>query len=97
MWRNETAKAWVGKMIHKERDTVTLSGARMVSMGLCVGSADLIGIAPNGRFIAIEVKTATGRASSEQLRFIEAVKKSGGIAGICRSPKEALALLFENL
>lgn len=96
IWRNETGNFWAGKVIHKERDTVTLSGARMVQAGLCKGSADLIGITPGGRFIAVEIKTPQGRATAEQLRFIDAVRASGGIAGICRSPKEALTLLFEN-
>ena len=57
------------------------------------GGSDLIGIAPGGRFIAIEVKTPKGRATPEQIRFIEAVKKHGGIAGIARSVEDALSLL----
>lgn len=57
------------------------------------GGSDLIGIAPGGRFIAIEVKTPRGRATPEQIRFIEAVKKHGGIAGIARSVEDALSLI----
>ena len=57
------------------------------------GGSDLIGIAPGGRFIAIEVKTPKGRATPEQIRFIEAVKKHGGIAGIARSVEDALSLI----
>lgn len=64
-----------------------------IKFGLCVGSSDLIGIAPCGRFLAVEIKTPTGKATPEQLRFIEAVRARGGIAGIARSPAEALALL----
>lgn len=93
VWRNETAGAWMGKQIHHEGDQVTLTNARIMKFGLCVGSSDIIGIAPDGRFLAIEVKTKTGRASKEQLRFIEAVKNAGGIAGIARSVEEALDLL----
>ena len=93
MWRNETAGAYVGKVIHKAGDQVTLAGARLMPFGLCKGSADLIGIAPDGRFLAVEVKTPTGRASKEQLTFIEAVRKAGGIAGIARSPEDALELI----
>lgn len=64
-----------------------------IRFGLCVGSSDLIGITPRGKFLAVEIKTCKGRATPEQLRFIEAVRKHGGIAGIARSPEEALALL----
>lgn len=66
-----------------------------IRFGLAVGSSDLIGIAPGGRFLAVEIKTPTGKATTEQLRFIEAVRARGGIAGIARSPAEALALLAQ--
>ena len=64
-----------------------------IKFGLCVGSSDLIGITPAGRFLAVEIKTCKGRATPEQLRFIEAVRARGGIAGIARSPQDALDLL----
>lgn len=64
-----------------------------IRFGLCVGSSDLIGIAPDGRFLAVEIKTCKGRATPEQLRFIGAVRARGGIAGIARSPEDAIALL----
>lgn len=64
-----------------------------IRFGLCVGSSDIIGISPNGAFLAVECKTTRGRPTPEQLRFIEAVKSKGGIAGICRSPEDALALI----
>lgn len=93
IWRNETSGAWMGKQIHKAGDQVTLTNARMMTFGLCVGSSDLVGIAPDGRFLAVEVKTPKGRPTKEQLRFIEAVRNAGGIAGIARSVDEALDLI----
>ena len=66
-----------------------------IKFGLCVGSSDLIGLTPAGRFLAVEIKTPTGKATPEQLRFIEAVRARGGVAGIARSPAEALALLAQ--
>ena len=66
-----------------------------IKFGLCVGSSDLIGLTPTGQFLAVEIKTSKGRATTEQLRFIEAVRSRGGIAGIARSPAEALALLAQ--
>jgi hypothetical protein len=93
VFRNETAGAWVGKVLHKEAGQVTLTDARMIRFGLAVGSSDIVGIAPCGRFLAIEIKTSKGRATKEQLRFIEVVNKAGGISGIARSVEDALKLI----
>ena len=93
LFRNESAGAWVGKVLHKDANQVTLTDARMMRFGLAVGSSDIVGIAPCGRFLAIEIKTSKGRATKEQLRFIDAVNSAGGIAGIARSVEEALLLI----
>lgn len=65
---------------------------RPIRYGLAVGSSDLIGLAHDGVFLAIEVKTATGRVSPAQLAFIEAVRRQGGRAGVARSADEAVAI-----
>lgn len=97
VWRNETGQFWAGTTLHKAQDQVTLGNARMVPCGLCKGSADIIGIhKPSGRFVAVEVKTAKGRATKEQLAFLAAVEQAGGIAGIARSPEGAIALLSRD-
>lgn len=96
IWRNETAGAWVGRKVYQDDLLVTLQNARFVSFGLCKGSSDLIGIDPDGRFLAIEVKTTQGRTSKGQKRFLSAVKAAGGIAGVATSPEEALALIQSN-
>jgi len=69
--------------------------ARIQAGLLCDGASDLIGWTKNGKFLAMEVKTATGRPSPEQLNFIEQVKKSGGIAGVVRCPEDVIRLLGE--
>ena len=92
---NNTGKAYQGKPIHTQQGIVTLADYRFITFGLCEGSADLIGIAPGGRFLAIEVKTDKGRATIEQQRFINAVLTAGGIAGIVRSPQEAVSLITQ--
>jgi len=92
VWRNETAGAWVGKVVHREASTVTLVNARMIQFGLATGSADIIGISPSGLFMAIEVKKGKGRTRKEQFTFIDAVNAAGGIAGIARSTGDALEL-----
>jgi hypothetical protein len=93
-WRNETSGAYVGKVIHKDARIVTLQNAQLMTFGLCVGSADIIGIhKPTGRFLAFEVKTAKGKPTKEQLNFIEQVRAANGVAGIVRSTQDALDLL----
>lgn len=93
VWRNETGRFWAGRVLHRAGSQVTLGNAQMVPCGLAVGSSDLIGLTSEGRFFAIEVKTKTGRASKEQLLFIDAVRASGGIAGIARTEEEALKII----
>lgn len=75
VWRNETGGA--------------MTSRGYVSFGLCVGSADIIGVGPGGRFLAIEVKTGAARPSKEQRMFLDLVKLRGGIAGVARSVEDA--------
>ena len=93
VWRNNTGQGYAGRVIHSSGGTVTLADARVIVFGLCRGSADLIGITPDGRFLAVEVKTKTGRVSTDQQRFIAAVIAAGGRAGIARSPQDALDII----
>jgi hypothetical protein len=64
-----------------------------VDFGLIKGASDLIGVGPGGRFLALEVKSLRGKPSPEQVAFIAMVRRLGGIAGVVRSPGEALALI----
>lgn len=78
---------------------------RQVAAGLlAAGASDLIGFKPVlitqemvgttlAVFVAMEVKTATGRASPEQAHFVEFVNKNGGLAGIVRSSEDAKSVL----
>lgn len=78
-----------------------------VQFGLCVGSSDLIGfqsvtITPEmvgqkiAVFTALEVKTEKGRATPEQIKFIEMVARFGGIGAIVRSVNDAI-MVFQKL
>ena len=107
IFRNETGHFWTGKVIHKAGDQVTLTNARMIACGLATGSSDLIGLTPVlitdgmvgqtiGVFTAIEVKTSNGRASKEQLTFIDAITKNGGYAGIARNEKDAIDIITKQ-
>ena len=57
------------------------------------GLSDLIGYTPDGKFFALEVKTPVGRASPEQIAFIEKCYRSGAIAGFTRSVQSALDIV----
>ena len=67
---------------------------RYFSTGLPKGFTDLFGFRKSdGKAIFIEVKTPTGRPTKKQLNFLDTMNKNGAIAGICRSPEEALNLI----
>lgn len=59
------------------------------------GVADILGLLPNGKFIAIEVKTATGRQSMEQKMFEQAVIKNNGIYILARDVDDVRCLVRE--
>lgn len=91
-FRNNTGVAYAGRVIHRAGQQVTLTDARMIPFGLVVGGSDIVGVCADGRFLAIEVKTATGRVTKEQQTFIDAVCRAGGRAGVARSVNEAIEI-----
>jgi hypothetical protein len=52
------------------------------------GFPDLAGVMPNGRFFAIELKSADGKLSSEQIEWITKLNHTGGMAVILRTKDE---------
>lgn len=96
LFRNNVAMAWVGEHRRLANGDVLLRNARPLHAGLHTGSGDLIGwTTRNGVavFTSLEVKSDTGRASDAQRHWAASVAGGGGIAGIVRSPEEALALV----
>lgn len=59
-----------------------------VHFGLGVGSSDLIGLCPDGIFLAVEVKLPGRKPTREQARFIEAIRFLGGRAGVAYSVED---------
>lgn len=98
LFRNNVALAWAGQVQRfPQRTTIVLDpsdivirNARPIHAGLIEGSSDLIGWTQTGKFLAVEVKTGTGKTSDAQVNFINAVKSAGGIAYIARSPEDAV-------
>ncbi len=60
------------------------------------GGADLIGVW-NGRFVAVEIKTPTGRQSPDQRKFQDLVESKGGEYVILRSVEDALAWVSSHV
>jgi len=68
-------------------------GGRLMRTGLTPGAADLIGICPDGLFLAIEVKVDKDTVKPHQARFLALVVTLGGRAGEARSVGDALAIV----
>lgn len=76
---------------------VQTKDGRWFDTGLQKGHSDLTGFRKvDGRIFFIEVKSATGKPSKEQLHFIKTMKSNGAIAGIARSAEEAIKLIEER-
>ena len=69
-WRNSTG-------------AVRIAPGRFIRFGK-VGSSDIEGILPGGRFMAVECKAQGGRLSPEQKRFLAEVEALGGLAVVVR-------------
>lgn len=69
-------------------------GDRYISTGLPKGFPDLFGIRKSdGKFIAIEVKTKTGKVREEQILLINMLRDNGAIAGVARSVDDARVII----
>lgn len=71
-----------------------LQSRRPITVGLCKGSSDIIGIY-RGLFLAVEVKTPKGRVSADQQIFLDAVNRAGGIAFVARDKKDVKTMLTQ--
>lgn len=103
VFRNNVGNGVLGQVAKQDGGQFHIVNGRRVQFGLCPGSSDLIGwrrvrITPDmvgghvAVFLALEVKTATGKPTPEQVNFISAVRKAGGLAGVVRSVDEALGV-----
>jgi hypothetical protein len=57
------------------------------------GMSDIMGTLKDGRTLAIEVKSRTGRMRLGQEEFLQQIRDAGGVAGVCRSVDDAVRLL----
>lgn len=78
-WRNNT-----GALASKS--------GRLVRYGL-QGSADIIGILPDGRFLSVECKRKNGKIRQSQLDFMAKIKENHGVACIVHDTDELMEVL----
>jgi ribosomal protein L27 len=104
LWRNNVGTGWAGQatkiqrrgMVAVEPGDIIVRQGRPLHAGLCVGSSDLIGyrqVDGVAQFVALEVKSATGRPTAQQTQFIDHINAVGGCAGIVRSVEDAHTVL----
>ena len=63
-------------------------GRRFIRFGL-PGSSDILGILPNGQFLAVECKREKGgKLSDKQVEFLSRIKQNGGVAVCIHSVNE---------
>ena len=83
-WRQNS-----GTFAERNRDGTT----RYVRANTQRGMSDIMGALMDGRTLAIEVKSRTGRMRPGQEEFLATIRQAGGVAGVCRSVEDAVALL----
>ena len=83
-WRQNS-----GTFAERNRDGTT----RYIRANTQRGMSDIMGALMDGRTLAIEVKSRTGRMRPGQEEFLATIRQAGGVAGVCRSVEDAVALL----
>ena len=86
------AKVWrqnSGTFQERNRDGTV----RYIRANTARGMSDIMGVLRDGRTLAIEVKSRTGRMRPGQEEFLASIRAAGGVAGVCRSVEDAVALL----
>lgn len=104
-FRVNVGQAYTGNEIKKQSDgSILIKNPRPFISGVPKGFSDLLIISPItitpemvGQQFAragfLEVKTATGRPTKEQLNFIDQMQKLGARAGIARSVEDVIKIL----
>lgn len=105
IFRANVGQAWTGTKVDRlPGNRVMIHGARPFTTGLPPGFSDLFGLVPVtitpdmvgqqvAVFVALECKTAKGKATEKQNNFLRAVNDNGGRAGVVRSPEDAVRVV----
>ena len=84
-----------GFAVWRNNSGVMRSGKRFIRFGK-IGSGDIIGMTPSGRFISIENKSNGEPVSKDQEEFAEMVKAKNGIALFVVSLDDLINQLDKN-
>jgi hypothetical protein len=76
-WRNNSGAFVLGEG----------KGRRFVRAGM-KGSADILGVLPGGRFLAVECKIGRNRPTTAQTAFLNTIRAAGGLALVVWDVKE---------
>lgn len=68
-------------------------GGRYIRANTQRGQSDIQGMLKGGVVICLEVKSATGRATPEQLAYLETIRANGGIGEVVRSVDDVIRIL----
>lgn len=72
-------------------------GSRFIRFTSINGISDIIGICPDGRFLAVECKRTKGGVVREaQKDFLEQIEKNGGVAVVVNSVESLMQKLKEK-
>ena len=105
IFRANVGQGWTGEQVIKlENGDVLIRNARPFSTGLPTGFSDLFGWTPTlitpqhvglqlAVFTAVECKAPKRGPSESQGKFLAAVERAGGYAGVARSPDDALQII----
>jgi hypothetical protein len=63
------------------------------SLGCTPGVPDIVGITHGGRFFGCEIKTAKGKPSEHQERFLQAINDAGGLGFVAKSVDDVIEKL----
>ena len=83
-WRQNS-----GTFQERNRD----GSVRYIRANTAKGMSDIMGVLKDGRTLAIEVKSRTGRMRPGQEEFLQTIRQAGGVAGVCRNVDDAQKLL----
>jgi hypothetical protein len=73
----------------------TPDGKRFMRTSDINGVADIIGVTPRGRFLAVECKSERGRQSTPQRQFQKAIERHNGLYIIVHSIDELIQVMDE--
>ena len=68
-------------------------GARFIRANTQRGQSDIQGMLKGGRVFCLEAKSRTGRATPEQLQYLQTIRSAGGIGEVVRSVDDVIRIL----